>query len=125
MYCRAARSAPCAAPTEQLAMLMRPPSSPCIAILKPSPTRPSRCSAGMRNCSKPMLRVGWLFQPTFPSFFPYLIPGVAAPAGAAEQVLGRDAQLLQANAARGLAVPAQLALFLAVADAGGVGGHGK
>ncbi len=70
MYCWACVSAPWAAPTEQVAMLMRPPSRPFIAILKPSPSRPSRWSAGMRTLSKLMVRVGWLFQPIFSSFLP-------------------------------------------------------
>ena len=51
-------------------MLMRPPSSPFIAILKPSPSWPSRLAAGTRTWSKLMVRVGWLFQPIFSSFLP-------------------------------------------------------
>ena len=51
-------------------MLMRPPSSPFIAMRKPSPSLPSRWSAGTRTLSKLMVRVGWLFQPILCSFLP-------------------------------------------------------
>ncbi len=46
-------------------MLMRPPSSPCIAMRKPCPSSPSRCAAGTRTPSNAMARVGWLFHPIF------------------------------------------------------------
>ena len=55
---RAASSAPCAAPTEQVAMLIRPPSRPFMAMRKPSPSSPRRCLAGTRTSSKVIARVG-------------------------------------------------------------------
>ena len=55
---RALLSAACAVPTEQVPMLMRPPSRPFIAILNPSPSSPRRCPMGTRTLSKTISRVG-------------------------------------------------------------------
>ena len=57
-------------------MLMRPPSSPIIAILKPSPSAPMRLATGTRQFSKITCAVGWLFQPSFFSCLPNDRPGV-------------------------------------------------
>ena len=57
-------------------MLMRPPSSPIIAILKPSPSAPSRLATGTRQFSNITIAVGWLFQPSFFSLRPKERPGV-------------------------------------------------
>ena len=57
-------------------MLMRPPSSPIIAILKPWPSGPSRLATGTLQFSKITAAVGWLFQPSFFSCLPNDRPGV-------------------------------------------------
>ena len=41
-----------------------------MAILKPSPSLPSRLAAGTRTFSNTMGRVDWLFQPIFSSLRP-------------------------------------------------------
>ena len=74
---RAASKQVRAAPIEQAAMLMRPPSSPIMAILKPSPSSPSRLATGTRASSKITCAVGWLFQPSFFSWAPKPSPGVS------------------------------------------------
>ena len=51
-------------------MLSRPPSSPIIAILKPSPSAPSRFATGTRQSSKITIAVGCEFQPSFFSGLP-------------------------------------------------------
>ena len=66
----------CAPPIEQAAMLSRPPSSPAIAILKPSPSLPIRFSTGTRQFSKFTIAVGCDFQPSFFSCAPNDRPGV-------------------------------------------------
>ena len=58
-------------------MLMRPPSSPAMAILKPCPSVPMRFSAGTRQSSKITIAVGWLCQPSFFSWAPKPRPGVS------------------------------------------------
>ena len=67
----------CAPPIEQAAMLSRPPSSPAIAILKPSPFV---CRSGSPpapgNSSKFTMAVGCDFQPSFFSGAPNDRPGV-------------------------------------------------
>ena len=57
-------------------MLSRPPSSPAMAILKPSPSAPTRLAAGTRTPSMITWRVGWACQPIFFSLAPKLRPGV-------------------------------------------------
>ena len=47
-----------AAPNEQDAMLILPPSRPCIAILKPSPGLPTIFSYGTIHSSKETTLVG-------------------------------------------------------------------
>ena len=56
-------------------MLSRPPSSPFMAIRKPSPSLPMRLAAGTRQSSKITAAVGWLFQPIFFSRLPKERPG--------------------------------------------------
>ena len=51
-------------------MLRRPPSSPIIAIAKPSPSAPRRLATGTRQSSKITIAVGWVFQPSFFSCLP-------------------------------------------------------
>ena len=58
-------------------MLMRPPSSPAIAILKPMPSSPSRLATGTRAFSKITARVGCAFQPILRSLAPNERPGVS------------------------------------------------
>src|SRR5438067_2051805 len=50
-----------APPSEQAAMLRRPPSSARMAILKPSPSAPTRLASGMRQASNMTMAVG--FEP--------------------------------------------------------------
>ena len=69
-------------------MLRRPPSSPIIAILKPSPSAPSRLATGTRQFSKITIAVGWLFQPSFCSFLPKDRPGVPFSTTRQEMPLG-------------------------------------
>ena len=57
-------------------MLSRPPSSPAIAILKPSPSAPMRFAIGTRHWSNITIAVGCDFQPSFCSGAPYDSPGV-------------------------------------------------
>ena len=57
-------------------MLMRPPSSPAMAILKPWPSAPMRLATGTRQFSKITIAVGWVFQPSFFSCLPNDRPGV-------------------------------------------------
>ena len=57
-------------------ILMRPPSRPFMAIVKPWPSAPIKFSTGTRQSSKVMIRVGCEFQPTFFSFLPNDRPGV-------------------------------------------------
>ena len=66
----------CAPPSEQAAMLSRPPSSPAMAILKPSPSAPIRFAAGTRQFSNITIAVGCDFQPSFFSCAPNDSPGV-------------------------------------------------
>ena len=58
-------------------MLIRPPSSPAMAILKPSPSAPSRLATGTRASSKVIMAVGWLCQPSFFSCAPKERPAVS------------------------------------------------
>ena len=58
-------------------MLMRPPSSPLMANLKPWPSSPMRLAAGTLQFSKITCRVGWAFQPIFFSSAPKERPGVS------------------------------------------------
>ena len=48
-----------------------------MAILKPSPSAPSRFATGTRAPSKITMAVGWLFQPSFCSCLPKESPGVS------------------------------------------------
>ncbi len=57
-------------------MLSRPPSSPAMAILKPSPSAPIRLATGTRQSSKFTIAVGCDFQPSFFSGAPNVSPGV-------------------------------------------------
>ena len=77
-YSRAVLRAACAVPNEQVAILIRPPSRPCIANLKPSPSWPSKLVAGILTPSKLIKRVGCAFQPIFSSALPYSIPAASA-----------------------------------------------
>lgn len=45
-------------------ILILPPFSPLIAILKPSPSSPIRLEAGTSQSSNITARVGWEFHPT-------------------------------------------------------------
>ena len=65
-----------AAPSEQAAMLTRPPSSPRMAILNPSPSAPIRFCHGTRQPSKVTTAVGCERQPIFFSGLPNARPGV-------------------------------------------------
>ena len=47
-----------------------------MAILKPSPSDPTRLAAGTRQSSKMTAAVGWLCQPSFFSCAPKDSPGV-------------------------------------------------
>ncbi len=47
-----------------------------MAIRNPSPSDPTRFSAGTLQSSKVTMAVGWLFQPSLRSFLPKLSPGV-------------------------------------------------
>ena len=67
-YCTARSSAHWAPPSEQAAMLMRPPLRADIAILKPWPSTPRIAEAGTRTSSRITWRVGCAFQPIFFSF---------------------------------------------------------
>ena len=58
-------------------MLSRPPSSPAIAILKPTPSGPTRLAAGTRTPSMITWRVGWARHPIFFSLAPKLRPGAS------------------------------------------------
>ena len=58
-------------------MLMRPPSSPLMANLKPWPSSPTRLAAGTLQLSKITCRVGCAFQPIFFSSAPKERPGVS------------------------------------------------
>jgi hypothetical protein len=57
-------------------MFTRPPSSPRIAILKPSPSAPSRLATGTAQASRLTTQVGWECQPSFFSRLPKDRPGV-------------------------------------------------
>ena len=57
-------------------MLMRPPSRPLIAILKPAPSSPMRLDSGTRTWSSMTAVVGWAFQPSLFSIFPKLRPSM-------------------------------------------------
>ena len=57
-------------------MFSRPPSSPLMAMRKPSPSAPTRLAAGTRQSSKFTWAVGWAFQPILRSGAPKLSPGV-------------------------------------------------
>ena len=74
---RARSSAHCAPPSEHAAMLMRPPLSADIAILKPWPCAPSMADAGTRTSSRITWRVGCAFQPIFFSFGPNVRPAAS------------------------------------------------
>ena len=87
MYWRALSSAHQAAPSEQAPMLMRPPSSPLMANLKPWPSSPMRLAAGTLQFSKITCRVGWAFQPIFFSSAPKERPGVSFMTAKAEMPL--------------------------------------
>src|SRR5262249_23875601 len=65
-----------APPSEQAAMLSRPPSSALMAILNPSPSAPTRFAAGTRHASNITMVVGCECQPSFFSCAPKLSPGV-------------------------------------------------
>ena len=58
-------------------MLIRPPSSPAMAMRNPSPSSPTRLAAGTRQSSKLTIAVGWAFQPIFRSWAPNVRPGVS------------------------------------------------
>jgi hypothetical protein len=70
------------------AILMRPPSSPAIAILKPMPSSPSRFSTGTRAFSKITARVGCAFQPILRSLAPNDTPGVLPSMTSVENAAG-------------------------------------
>ena len=57
-------------------MLSRPPSSPAIAMRKPSPSAPMRFATGTRQFSNITMAVGCDFQPSFFSCAPNESPGV-------------------------------------------------
>jgi hypothetical protein len=57
-------------PHLQAPMLMRPPSSADMAILKPSPSCPMRLRSGTRTPSNMTAVVGWAFHPSFASGLP-------------------------------------------------------
>ena len=76
MCSRAASKQARAPPSEQAPMLTRPPSSALSAILKPSPSAPSRLATGTRQSSTISIAVGWLCQPSLRSGAPKLRPGV-------------------------------------------------
>ncbi len=66
----------CAPPSEQAAILRRPPSSPAMAMEKPCPSRPMRLATGTRQLSKITMAFGCDFQPSFFSLAPNDRPGV-------------------------------------------------
>jgi len=78
----------CAPPIEQAAMLSPPPSSPATAILNPSPSLPTRFSAGTRQLSNVTIAVGCDFQPSFFSWAPNDRPGVPFSTAMQEMPLG-------------------------------------
>ena len=55
-------------------MLRRPPSSPIMAMRKPSPSPPTRLATGTRTSSKLTCAVGCECQPSFFSCAPKLTP---------------------------------------------------
>ena len=59
-----------AAPIEQAAILIRPPSRPAMAIRKPSPSFPTRFTTGTLQSSNTTIAVGCEFQPSFFSCAP-------------------------------------------------------
>ncbi len=78
----------CAPPIEQAATLSRPPSSPAIAILKPSPSLPIRFVTGTRQFSNITIAVGCDFQPSFFSRAPNDRPGAPFSTTMQEMPLG-------------------------------------
>ncbi len=58
-------------------MLSRPPSSPIIAMRKPSPSPPTMFSTGTRTLSRLSAAVGCECQPSFFSCAPKLTPGMS------------------------------------------------
>ena len=57
-------------------MFTRPPSSPRMAILKPSPSAPSRFATGTAQASKLTVQVGCECQPSLRSCLPKPRPAV-------------------------------------------------
>src|ERR1035438_7963516 len=69
-YFTAASYAPCAIPSPSAAMEMRPPSSTRMASMNPSPSLPSRFSAGTSQSSKISSEVSLARRPSLFSFLP-------------------------------------------------------
>ena len=69
-------------------MLSRPPSSPIIAMRKPSPSAPTRFATGTRTSSKMTCAVGCECQPSFFSCAPKLTPGMSFSMTRQEMPLG-------------------------------------
>ena len=76
-------------------MLSRPPSSPAMAILKPSPSAPSRLADRHPTTSKITARVGCAFQPIL-----RLVGAEREPGRVALDDEGRDAAGASAAGAR-------------------------
>jgi hypothetical protein len=66
----------CTEPSEQDAMLIRPPSRLFMAILKPSSSLPMMRVFRTLTASRARMRVGWLLQPILSSFSPKDTPGI-------------------------------------------------
>ncbi len=77
-YASAASKASVAMPTACAAIPMRPPSSVVIAILKPSPSRPSRFSSGTRTSVRKISTVPEALTPSLTWCRERSKPGVEA-----------------------------------------------
>ena len=80
-----------------MAILILPPSKPCIAILKPWPSLPIRFFEGILTSVRDTCLVGWFFHPIFDSFFPYSIPGRSAGIRKQDIPLGPSSLVLAIN----------------------------
>ena len=73
-YSRVESSAKAAPPTEQVAMLILPPSRPAMAIPNPWPSSPTLFSSPTTTSSSCTTQVGCEFHPSFTSGLPKLTP---------------------------------------------------
>jgi hypothetical protein len=105
VYATVSSRQPWTMPTQLAAIVTRPLSSVCIAILKPWPTSPSSASAGTRTPSNDSAAVAWPRRPSLPLISVASKPGVSVGTRNAETPRGPSSLVRAKTRATSAQVP--------------------